>query len=47
MLVNKSRLVLQNSNGDIINNGVQSYDDSKAIVKCVNKNGDIILQNKI
>lgn len=46
-LINESKLVLKNSNGDIIKNGVQSYDDSKAIVQCVNKNGDIILQNKI
>ena len=44
-LVNKSRLVLQNSNGDIIKNGVQSYDDSKYTMKCVNRNGDIILKN--
>ena len=30
---------------DIIKNGVQSYDDSKYTVKCVNRNGDIILKN--
>lgn len=44
-IIDECRLVLQNSNGDIIKNGVKSHDNSKYVVKCVNKNGDIILKN--
>lgn len=41
-----SKLILDVRNGDIIRNGVKSSDNSTSVIKCVNKNGDIILKKE-